>query len=191
MTAIYPSTSAAQVFVPIPVRLSTTGASAPITPDYAPTGTLADLFLQISDSAGNSICAAALNALPAGVTFSAGPVAGSLSLTTAKYNAAGLYFVGLAYTPDPDYAVSLTSFQWGGWIDTLIANTTSTEALVSSPSYWATNRVDVDDVAAPTELILYDSDGTTPLATRSIANADGSAVNPAQVLILGALTPVP
>lgn len=202
MTALYPSTSAAQVFVPLPVRLSTTGGSAPITPDYAPTGTLADLFLQIADSAGNSICAAALDALPAGITYSPGPAGGLLTLTTAKYNAAGQYVVGLGYT-DPNYQPALTSFQWGGWIDTLLGSVANTEGLATSIDGLLTTTAatvdqtiavlsasyDVDDPAAPTVQTL--SVGGSPIATRTIANADGSPINPAQVLILGELTAVP
>jgi hypothetical protein len=189
MTTLYPSTSAAQVLVPLPVRLSTTGASAPITPDYAPIGTLGDLVLQVVDSAGNSICSAALDALPAGVTYAAGPIAGLLSLTTAKYNAAGQYVVGLAYTPDADYQTAVTSFQWGGWIDDMLALVAESAADASMAKSVLINRCDIDDPAAPTELTLYATDGVTPLATRTIANADGSPVNPAQILVLGALTP--
>ena len=205
MTALYPSTSAAQVFVPIPVRLSTTGGSAPITPDEAPIGTPADFTLVVKDSANTTVVSAALNALPGTVSYTAQVGGDVLQLNASLFTVAGVYLVGLVYTADADYQPVTTSFQWGGWVDTLLGDVastkalatttealaTSTELLVSAPSYWATNRVDVDDVAAPTELILYDSDGTTPLATRTIANADGSAVNPAQVLRLGALVPVP
>lgn len=190
MTALYPSTSAAQFVIAYPSLRSTTGASAPISVNYVTTP--ADLALVILDSVGATVCSALLNALPAGITAQlTGSRVAFINVASTAFTVAGQYAAYLSYVADPNYATTLASFQWGGWIDTLIANTTSTEALVSSPSYWATNRVDVDDVAAPTELILYDSDGTTPLATRSIANADGSAVNPAQVLILGALTPVP
>jgi hypothetical protein len=192
MTALYPSTSAAQVFVPLPTLLETTGGSAPIQQTFAPVGTLGDLVLVIVDSAGTTVCNAALDALPGSITV---PVIGQgiaiVNVPVGRFTVAGQYVVLLGYTPDPDYAAARTSFQWGGWIDTLMANTTSTEALVSAPSYWATNRVDVDDTSAPTLLTLFDTDGTTPLATRTIANADGSPVDPRQVLILGALTPVP
>lgn len=189
MTALYPSTESAQVFVPTPVRLSTTGAIAPITPDFAPVGAPADLFLQIVDSVGGSVCAAALNALPAGITINLGPAGSLVTITPANYNSAGLYVVGLAYTPDADYQTVVTSFQWGGWIDTLITLVTETANDASMSKSALINRYDVNDPAAPTELTLYDDDGVTPLATRTIANADGSAVNPAQVLVLGALTP--
>lgn len=50
-----------------------------------------------------------------------------------------------------------------------------------------TNRVAPNDTTAPTGLVVYDDDGTTPLGTRTIANADGTAVSPAQILSLGPL----
>jgi hypothetical protein len=184
MTALFPSYETAQVFVPTPVRLSTTGAAAPITPDFAPVGTPADLYLQIVDSAGGSVCAAALNALPAGITINLGPAGSLVSITAVNYNVPGLYFVGLGYTPDADYQTVTTSFQWGGWVDMIADIATWTEQTRKT----VMNRVEVDDPAAPTELVIYDDDGTTPLATRTIANADGSAVNPAQILRLGAVT---
>ena len=49
------------------------------------------------------------------------------------------------------------------------------------------NRVAPNDTTAPTALTVYDDDGTTPLGTRTIGNADGSAVSPSQILALGAL----
>lgn len=49
------------------------------------------------------------------------------------------------------------------------------------------NRVAPNDTTAPTVLTIYDDDGTTPLGTRTIANADGTAVSPSQILTLGAL----
>lgn len=50
-----------------------------------------------------------------------------------------------------------------------------------------TNRIAPNDATAPTQLTVYDDDGTTPLGTRTIGNADGTAVSPAQILSLGAL----
>lgn len=54
---------------------------------------------------------------------------------------------------------------------------------------WLTNKIVPNSSTNPTSITLYDDNGTTPLATRTIANADGSDVSPAQVLSLGALTP--
>lgn len=185
MTALYPSTSAAQVFLPTLVRLSTTGAAAPITPDYSPTGTAADFAVVVKRPSGAAL-SFTLATLPAGVT---GGIGDYLNFATSIYTTAGLYVVQCAYTADPDYQPSLTSFQWGGWVDTLMTLATETANDASMSKSALINRYDVNDPAAPTELTLYDDDGVTPLATRTIANADGSAVNPAQVLVLGALTP--
>lgn len=53
----------------------------------------------------------------------------------------------------------------------------------------ATNRFEVD---AGTGIgTLYADDGTTPFATRTVENGDGSALSGAQVLKLGVLTPIP
>lgn len=48
-----------------------------------------------------------------------------------------------------------------------------------------TNRTLANSTTAPTALTLYDDDSITPLATRTIANADGLPVSPAQVTNLG------
>jgi hypothetical protein len=197
MTALYPSTSAAQVFVPLPVRLSTTGGSAPIESESAPIGVLADLGLTISDSAGTPICAALFSALPAGVTV---PILGGgvamVRVASSKFTVEGQYFVAISYIPDTDYTPSLSSFQWGGWIDTMLGLLSSIDGLSTSTAATVDQTVailsasyDVDDPAAPTVQTL--SIGGSPIATRTIANADGSAINPAQVLILGELTAVP
>ena len=47
------------------------------------------------------------------------------------------------------------------------------------------NKWEANSSTVPTYLILYDDDGTTAMASRNIANADGTAVSPAQVLNLG------
>jgi hypothetical protein len=47
------------------------------------------------------------------------------------------------------------------------------------------NKWEANSSTVPTYLILYDDDGTTAMAARNIANADGTAVSPAQVLNLG------
>jgi hypothetical protein len=197
MTALYPSTSAAQVFVPMPVRLSTTGGSAPISLDYPFTGALADLALSIRSPANVSVVSAALNALPTGVTILVTNDNGFvIQLAASKYTTAGQYFVLLSYMPDDDYAPQATTFQWGGWIDTLFANQTSIISGLAAVELQTDQAVailsasyDVDDPSAPTVQTL--SIGGNPIATRTIANADGSAINPAQVLILGELTAVP
>jgi hypothetical protein len=197
MTALYPSTSAAQVFVPLPTLLETTGGSAPIQQTFAPVGTLGDLVLFIADSAGTTICNAALDVLTGGITV---PVLGQgiaiVNIPAGRFTVAGQYIVLLGYVPNLDYAPSRTSFQWGGWIDTMLGLLSSIDGLSTSTAATVDQTVailsasyDVDDPAAPTVQTL--SIGGSPIATRTIANADGSAINPAQVLILGELTAVP
>jgi len=196
MTALYPSTSAAQVFVPLPVRLSTTGGSAPIAPDVAPD--VADCRLIITNPTGGSVCNALVDVgtLPTGITFISAPSCIVVTLDASKFTTAGVYAVTLDDDVTANYQTSLTSFQWGGWVDTLFANQTSIISGLAAIELQTDQAVailsasyDVDDPAAPTVQTL--SIGGSPIATRTIANADGSPINPAQVLILGELTAVP
>lgn len=188
MTALYPSTSAAQFVIAYPSLRSTTGASAPISVNYVTTA--ADLALVILDSAGTVVCSALLNALPAGITAQmTGNRVIFINVASTAFTVAGQYAAYLSYVPDSNYATTLASFQWGGWIDTLMTLVTETANDASMSKSVLINRYDIDNPSAPTELTLYADDGVTPLATRTIANADGSPVNPAQVLVLGALTP--
>ena len=47
------------------------------------------------------------------------------------------------------------------------------------------NKTTPNSSVTPTSLTVYDDDGVTTLGTRTIANADASAVSPTQVLDLG------
>ena len=185
MTALYPSTSAAQVFVPLPVRLSTTGAAAPITPAFAPAGVLANLFLTITEPTGNLLGFGAFNALPAGVTVDLLGFGFLVTIDAGQFLTAGQYACFVSYTPDTNYQTTTASFQWGGWIDTLLGDVASIDASTTGTVQILSNRVDVDDPNAPTTVTVYQLDDVTPLRTRTIANADGSPVNPAQILRLG------
>jgi hypothetical protein len=91
----------------------------------------------------------------------------------------------VSYFPVANYSFQTASFQWGGWIDTLIDNADIAAGESTAARRLVGNRVDVDSVTAPTVLTYYADDSTTPLSTRTIANADGSPVSPAQVLVLG------
>ena len=189
MTALYPSTSAAQVFVPLPL-IYTIAVAAPTTIGIAEFLSLGAFYtLLVRDPTGAAVINQSLNAaLPAGATYTLQANGATLTLATTLFTSAGLYTVvllGSGGDTSPVYA----SFQWGGWVDTLMTLVTETADDASMSKSALINRYDVNDPAAPTELTLYDDDGVTPLATRTIANADGSAVNPAQVLVLGALTP--
>jgi len=189
MTALYPSTSAAQVFVPVPVRLSTTGASAPIAPLFAFVGGLANFNLIVTDPAANLIGSGQMNALPAGITVADAGLGFLVSIAASEFSVPGQYVCFVSYTPDSNYRFESASFQWGGWIDTLLSSTANAEGASEICQNVLTGSYDVDDPAAPTVQTL--SVSGTPYATRTIANADGSAINPSQVLILGELTQVP
>jgi hypothetical protein len=189
MTALYPSTSAAQVFVQTPYLLSTTGASAPINPDYAdPTANYADFALQLHDPNGDRIFVTTMDALPVGITAIGTELAiGGFFITVdpSFFTVAGQYSCLVSYFPVANYSFQTASFQWGGWIDTLIDNADIAAGESTAARRLVGNRVDVDSVTAPTVLTYYADDSTTPLSTRTIANADGSPVSPAQVLVLG------
>tara|TARA_R110000868_G_scaffold312282_2_gene573180 strand:- start:1847 stop:2449 length:603 start_codon:yes stop_codon:yes gene_type:complete len=200
MTALYPSTSAAQVFVQTPFLLSTTGASAPINPDYAdPTANYADFGLQLHDPNGDRIFVTTMDALPVGITAIGTELAiGGFFITVdpSFFTVAGQYSCLISYFPVANYSFQTASFQWGGWVDTLLGTVDSIDGLLTTTAATVDQTIavlsasyDVDDPAAPTVQTL--SVGGSPIATRTIANADGSAVNPAQVLILGELTAVP
>lgn len=107
------------------------------------------------------------------------------------------------------------SAQWGGLADMIVAINTETQAGGTMYESVATTEATTGDInvtlepggavydkidltrkyvgnkweanssTVPTYLILYDDDGTTAMASRNIANADGTAVSPAQVLNLG------
>jgi hypothetical protein len=189
MTALYPSTSAAQVFVPLPL-IYTIAVAAPTTIGIAEFLSLGAFYtLLVRDPTGTAIINQSLNgALPAGATYTLQANGATLTLAATLFTSAGLYTVvllGSGGDTTPVYA----SFQWGGWIDDMLALVAESAADASMAKSVLINRCDIDDPAAPTELTLYATDGVTPLATRTIANADGSPVNPAQILVLGALTP--
>jgi hypothetical protein len=76
-----------------------------------------------------------------------------------------------------------------GLLSSIDGLSTSTAATVDQTVAILSASYDVDDPSAPTVQTL--SIGGSPIATRTIANADGSPINPAQVLILGELTAVP
>ena len=66
------------------------------------------------------------------------------------------------------------------------AATAATQATLARK--YSGNRYAANSSSVPTILTVYDDDSTTPLGTRTIANADGTAVNPKQVLSLGKVT---
>lgn len=183
MTALYPSTSAAQVFIGAPLQFIAAIAGNPIEPAYLD-GPLADIQVTLIRPSGADVVFA-LDALPSGVT---GTVNSNLTFATSIYTTSGIYTVIVEYNA-ANVTKYIASFQWGGWVDTVLASTANAEGAAEICQSVLTGSYDVDDPAAPTVQTL--SVSGTPYATRTIANADGSAVNPAQVLILGELTPVP
>jgi len=192
MTALYPSTSAAQVFVPSSVRLTTTGASAPIAPDYADPANYADFGFFLFDPTGDRITLGQIPSLPEGITVQMtelSVVGFVVTIDQSFFTMAGQYSCAIQYNAVANYSRETVSFQWGGWIDTLLSSTANAEGASEICQNVLTGSYDVDDPAVPTVQTL--SVSGTPYATRTIANADGSAINPSQVLILGELTQVP
>lgn len=190
---IFPSTSWVTVVLPVPIRMATTGASAPIDRALATSASIAlsdyRLLIYAADNGGivTTICNALCNALPSGIFVSIDGLQRNfiVSLTAASHSVGGNYYAQLSYVPDADYAWSEASFQWGGWVDALIGKVDSIDASTTGTVQILSNRIDVDDPNAPTTITVYQSDDVTPLRTRTIANADGSPVNPAQILRLG------
>ena len=196
MTALYPSTETAQVYLPLPTSLLNNGTANYITAEEnLELPFLVTLIIQ--DPVGATIFNGTLNgSLPAGVTYTLQAGGDNLTLDPSVFTVAGVYRAYLVVASNgfgiPNYA----TFQWGGWIDTLFATQTSIIAGLDAVELQTDQTVailsasyDVDDPSAPTVQTL--SIGGSPIATRTIANADGSPINPAQVLILGELTAVP
>jgi hypothetical protein len=65
------------------------------------------------------------------------------------------------------------------------ATTAATQATLARK--YAGNRYAANSNTSPNSLTIYEDDGVTPLGTRTIANANGSPINPAQILELGAV----
>jgi hypothetical protein len=204
MTAIFQSSSWVTVVLPVPIRSSTTGGSAPIDRALATSASIAlsdyrlTIYASDSDGSATTVCNALCDALPSGVFASIDGLQRNffIRLNPAVFSIAGVCFAQLSYVPDADYAWTQTSFQWGGWVDTMLGLLSSIDGLSTSTAATVDQTVailsasyDVDDPSAPTVQTL--SIGGSPIATRTIANADGSPINPAQVLILGELTAVP
>lgn len=189
---LYPSTLAAVLVIPLPYRLRTTGATAPIERDTAAGAfALGDISVTVVNPAGTPT-AFFLDSLPAGYSYA---IVGEnpqgqlrLTLATSLHTQAGIYTATVTIPSDADYIGGSSSCQWGGWIDTLLGNTEDAKGAAVISQQVLTGAYSVDDTEAPTVQTV--SVSGTPFATRTIANADGSPVSGAQVLVLGELTPI-
>lgn len=204
--SLFPSTSTAQVYLPLPPRYLKQGidgtvdlgtgvlgasAAGPLSTPYV------DLpyryLLVVRDPAGNDIFNNVLSVtLPSGMTYTIDQFGANLTMGTSLFSTGGVYTVMLGmWQPPPDnvWSPQYVSFQWGGWIDTLLVNADESKSAAQVCQTVLTGEYDVDDPAAPTQLII--SIDSVVRGTRTIANADGSAVNPAQVLRMGQLVPSP
>jgi hypothetical protein len=112
-------------------------------------------------------------------------------------------------TGDQSTTLKAAAIQWGGIADLIVQTNTQVDDMTvdvavikgevtaggdlfqnaEASRMISTNRFEVN---AGTGIgTLYADDGTTPFATRTVENGDGSALSGAQVLKLGVLTPIP
>ena len=110
------------------------------------------------------------------------------SNTTPTFTTAGRYFVTLESTINGVAFVAYGYVDWGdpGCValnTNTLADTAAAQATLARKVL--ANKTTPNSSVTPTSLTLYEDDGVTPLGTRTIANADASAVSPTQVLDLG------
>lgn len=209
MPGTFRSTDAATFVIPYPLRTSTTGGSSALA--YASSfGTANSGFNCVISRPTGADLTFNLGSLPAGITWNyvgQNPVAGiRLNMASSLYTTAGIYHCSVIVTADLSYLGQSDNLQWGGWVDSAgsstlaadaataaaqstIAATQSTTAATQSTlaRKYASNRYAANSNTSPNSLTIYEDDGVTPLGTRTIANANGSSINPAQILELGAV----
>ena len=183
---MFTSSEPAVVQVSWPAKQVSNVAGGEITVFYSTNP--AAVQANVVDGSGLIIDSFYLNVLPGNVSLGDDTDFSTSILFAAAYLAGktvGAWSVELFDIAGPHFwKQSLATFQWGGTVDLLAAG--AADATISRKV--ATNKYAPNSSTVPTELTLYDDDNTTPLAARTIANADGSAVSPAQVLSLGKLT---
>ena len=108
--------------------------------------------------------------------------------SSPTFTTAGRYFVMLQATIN---GVLFSAYGYVDWGDPGCV-AISTNTLADTAAAQATlarkvlaNKTTPNSSVTPTSLTVYDDDGVTTLGTRTIANADASAVSPTQVLDLG------
>ena len=218
VTSLWPSTVTARITARLPARqqidLSASVATSILRGQT--TAALASISCIVYGPTGTLLANFTLNSFPSGwskVDGGASPFSVFTILVPASVYAgagggAGVYTLAIVTGSGAEYQSDTVAWQWGGWIDTLMADAadakTAAEAaetaagLAQSAAEAAaadaeiarkclTNRIEPDSSSAPTSLTLYDDDGTTPLLTRTIATASATAVSPDQILSLGAL----
>jgi len=173
------------------------------TPSYSTYPTVdADTTICILKPDGTEYFNDVVTAAAGNLTIAKHTISGGLSrpglwdISIAAVDAASGVWVAFVVEDSSASVLAVSaSAQWGGWIDTLLtgatnAGTAATQATTAATQSTLTrkfvgNKWEPNSASVPTSLILYDDDGVTQIASRAIANADGSAVNPAQVLDLG------
>ena len=158
--------------------------------------TYADIFIHVVDGVGVEVDVFALSALsenvtkptdlaPAGFVLAFAPA--YLAVLVGGGAVPGLFSFLVShsfFTTIYDFPVA--SCQWGGTVDLLYQGAEDAAAAKQNSGKSAKiggNRFEVD---AGTGIgTLYDDDGTTPMATRTVQNGDGSPLSEAQVLKLG------
>lgn len=202
MSGIFPSTGIATFMVRYPIKTSTTGGSAPLS--YASSYGIANsgFTCVISRPTGADIIFT-MNSPPSGITWdfvgSAPGASFRINVSSAHFTSAGMYHCCLKVTADAAYLAEIGTLQWGGWVDgvstgaadaaTAAAQATLAAGDAATARKMLTNRIAANSATAPTSVTVYDDDDTTPLGTRTIANADASSIPPGQILNLGKVVP--
>ena len=202
MSGIFPSTGTATFLIRYPLRTATTGASANLayTSSY---GLANSAFTCVISRPTGADLTFTLDSLPAGITWDfvgTSPAASfRLNMAASLFTTAGMYHCAIKVTADASYLGEVAGLQWGGWVDTVstgAANSATAAAQATIAATQATtarkmltNKIAPNSASAPTSVTVYDDDDTTPLGTRTIANADSSAVPPGQILHLGPVVP--
>jgi len=183
MGGMFPSTVSAVATINWPSQLVTPVVLGdPLTVDVANDPTTTRLLVR--NGSGTVIYSPFLADLPvSGISYvSLGNSVGVqvvLQPSVLSGQPEGLWSVSLGSSA-VSFVEQIESFQWGYWVDILFDSVElSRKALLNK---WVPNSATV-----PTLLALKDDDNTTTIGSRTIANADGSAVSPAQVLSLGKL----
>jgi len=193
MSGMYPSNSRMSMYFAFPQKVTLpSGFSDASVLSYQTD--LSKLKLVVTNPHNQLICSTFLNGtLPIGVTISSFDAYGlTVSFGTALFevDSGGLCFgsleVNVATFHDYTYSVSTDTSTWGGIADDI-------NSLAQTLQFLNTvqlNKIEPNSATVPTLITLFADDGVTAIATRTIANADGTPVSPKQVLSLGPWTPI-
>lgn len=161
MGGMFRSSEAAQVTLMTPFHVTTTSGSVSVN-TYATNASLNAVALVKPD--GNyALFLTAFDSLPGSVTLhgnlgSNNPI--SFVFDSSLFSINGVYTVFLASNEIANLIPQMTTFQWGGIVDTLANGADS----ANSAKTLAANAYKFDEGGTSGKLTVYDVDGTTPLA---------------------------